>query len=119
MQTAEGAGLHIAKGCNRMDQAEPHPIPDDTEALSKTAPPLPPQMPWENRKQIGQIRAYWRTAWMVMIRPSDLEQFLDVPVCEKHAKHFRGSILQLTIIITLGITCHGALQTRPPMGASN
>jgi len=40
---------------------------------------------------------------MAMSRPSDLEQFLDSPVCEKHAKQFRRVTFQLTVIITLGV----------------
>lgn len=80
-----------------MDQPETHPVPDDSEA------PPPPQIPWENRKQIGRIRAYLRTAKTVMISPGELEQFLDVPVCEKHAKKFRRVTFQLTFIITLSV----------------
>lgn len=84
-----------------MNQPEPHPIPDGAEPGDETPPP--PQIPWENRKQIGRIRAYWQIAWIVMFRPAKLEQFLDAPVCEKHAKHFRRVTFQLTAIITLGV----------------
>ena len=83
-----------------MDQPETHPVPDD-ELHGET--PLPPQVPWENRKQIGSFRAYWRTAMMVIYSPSDLEPLLDTPVCEKHAKKFRRVTFQLTSVITLGV----------------
>jgi hypothetical protein len=83
-----------------MDQAETHPVPNTEEA----APPSPLSIiPWEQRKQIGSFRAYWRTATMVMTRPSELEQFLDEPVCERHAKKFRRVTIQLTSIITLSV----------------
>ncbi|MCP4378794.1 MAG: hypothetical protein GY794_21785 [bacterium] len=79
-----------------MDHAEIHPDLD-----SDQTPPPPPQIPWEQRKQIGRISAYCRMAWMVMINPSQLEQFLNSPVCEKHAKKFRRVTIQLTVIVTM------------------
>jgi hypothetical protein len=80
-----------------VDHAEIHPDLDSDQT------PPPPQIPWERRKQIGAIRAYWQTATMVMTRPSELSQLLDAPVCEKHAKKFRRVTVQLTFIITLSV----------------
>ncbi|MDP6545985.1 MAG: hypothetical protein QGH60_18550 [Phycisphaerae bacterium] len=94
-----------------MGQPETHPIPDELETLSETPPP--PKIPWERRKHIGRFRAYWRTAKMVMFSPCDLEQFLDAPVCEKHAKKFRRVTVQLTFLITLGVL--GALMVKTCM----
>src|SRR2546423_1160873 len=31
-----------------------------------------PQIPWLYRRQIGRIRAYWRTVWLATVRPRDL-----------------------------------------------
>ena len=84
-----------------MDQPDTDPDTDTVETFSKTPPPA--QVPWERRKQIGRIKAYWRTAMMVIFSPSDLEKFLDTPVCEKHAKRFRRVTFQLTSVITLGV----------------
>jgi len=94
-----------------MDQTDTHPdsnpagappvSPDSDPAYTQTPPP--PQIPWEKREDIGRIRAYWRTAMMVLTRPSELEQFLDTPVCDKHAKRFRRVTFQLTFVITLGV----------------
>ncbi|MDP6633323.1 MAG: hypothetical protein QGG42_00310 [Phycisphaerae bacterium] len=86
-----------------MEHAEPHPVPDTCKTADETAPQPVSKIPWENRKQIGRIRAYWRTAWMVMANPSELQQFLDAPVCEKHAKSFRRVTMQLTAIVTFGV----------------
>ena len=38
-----------------------------------------------------------------MVTPANLEQFLDSPVCKKHAKKFRRVTVQLTVLITLGV----------------
>jgi hypothetical protein len=37
------------------------------------APP-PPRVPWLVRRQIGWPRAYWRTAWLVVLRPDQLAE---------------------------------------------
>jgi len=94
-----------------MAEPEPYPIPDAGDQSPQSPDSdssLPetdaaPQIPWERRKEIGDFRAYWRTAWMVMTRPGDLEQFLDGPVCEKRAKYFRSFTFQLTVFMTAGV----------------
>jgi len=48
---------------------------------------------------------------MVMSSPAELQQFLDAPVCEKHAKKFRRVTFQFTVIITLGVHFAWLLQT--------
>ena len=85
-----------------MDHAAPHSIPGNDKAPSATEP-THRQVPWEKRDQIGSFRAYWRSAMMVMTRPGELTQFLDAPICEKHAKKFRRVTFQLTFIITMGV----------------
>ncbi len=84
-----------------MDQQETHPAANNAEPLSETPPP--PQIPWERFKYIGYIRAYWRTTRMVMTTPSQLEQFLDLPVCEKYAKKFRGFVFQIAAFLVISV----------------
>ncbi len=86
-----------------MDSPEQHTANDNEQPLSETAPPPLPQVPWEKRKEIGRIRAYLQTSWIVMFRPAGLEPLLDAPVCRKHARSFRRVTVQLTAIITLGV----------------
>lgn len=83
-----------------MEQADAHPVTDNAQGAAETPPPSPPKIPWEQRKQIGRFRAYWQTAWMVMVRPDELQQFLDATVCEKNAKRFRRVTFQLTVMAT-------------------
>src|SRR5258705_13028849 len=37
-------------------------------------------IPWEQRKHIGRVRAFWRTAWMASFRPKQQAQKLDWPM---------------------------------------
>jgi hypothetical protein len=86
-----------------MDSPQQHTAEDNEQAPGQTAPPALPQVPWENRKEIGLIRAYLQTAWIAMFRPEALAILQETPVCRKHARSFRRVTVQLTAIITLGV----------------
>jgi len=83
-----------------MAELEPYPIPDTGDSPLPDSE-APPQIPWERRKQIGRIRAYLQTAWLVVIDPDRLEQLLDAPVCQKHARNFRWVTFLLTVVAAL------------------
>jgi hypothetical protein len=48
--------------------------PIDREALNAEG------IPWERRRTIGRIRAYWRTMWMAILRPRRFAQYVANPV---------------------------------------
>lgn len=46
------------------------------------------RLPWVHRRQIGRIRAYWRTVWTVTFRPLQLAQEMSRPVSLANARWF-------------------------------
>ena len=53
----------------------------------ENAPPL--TIPWEHRRQMGYVRAFWRTVRLAMFQCRRLAQAVGAPVDEKAAKRFR------------------------------
>lgn len=57
--------------------------PFDFEDLAK------PQIPWVHRKEIGRIRAYWKTVFLVMFRNRRFCQEINRPVSYADSQSFR------------------------------
>ena len=47
------------------------------------------QIPWVHRKEIGRVRAYWKTVWMVLFRRKRLAEEMARPVSFSDAQKFR------------------------------
>src|SRR5437016_4317678 len=60
-------------------------------------------IPWEQRKHIGRIRAFWRTAWMASARPRQLVEKLQWPLSRAAARAFHARVVAFaaaSLIIT-------------------
>ena len=55
--------------------------------LIENAPPL--SIPWEHRRQMGYVRAFWRTVRLAMFQCKRLAQAAEAPVDETSARRFR------------------------------
>jgi len=53
------------------------------------------QIPWVRRAEIGRIRAYWRTLWLVSLRPKRIATDIAAPAHLRDAELFR----RVTVII--------------------
>ena len=65
------------------------------------------RIPWEHRKQIGRVRAYRRTIWLVMARLKDLASESARPVNYAAAQRFRWVTILLVVLsmaAMIGIT---------------
>jgi hypothetical protein len=54
-------------------------------------------IPWEQRRYVGRVRAFWRTAWMASFRPKELAAKLDWPVNRAAARRFLGWVVVIEI----------------------
>ena len=81
----------------------------DREKLSRS------QIPWSNRKQIGWVRAYWRTVWRVMFHNRQFCHEVARPVSHADAQRFRWvSILHSCVpLLLLIIAIYSFYGTRP------
>jgi hypothetical protein len=66
-------------------------------------------IPWEQRKQIGYIRALLRTAWWVTFRPGAVAEKVLMPVSVTAAKRFR----RIAVLIAFFTIAAVALTWRP------
>jgi hypothetical protein len=71
-------------------------LPIDRAALSVS------HIPWEHRKQIGCIRAYWRTHLIVLFRPSLFAEEMNRPLNYRDARLFRQTIVCLASLPLIG-----------------
>ena len=46
------------------------------------------RVPWMHRTELGRLRAWWRTCWMVLVRPKDLAASLNAPMPYADARRF-------------------------------
>ena len=54
------------------------------------------RVPWEHRKQIGTIRAFWRTVWRATFSPLKLGAEVARPVSLQDARLFRRIVIAIT-----------------------
>src|SRR4051794_19450783 len=67
-------------------------------------PPSPTRLSWLHRRHIGMLRAYWRTAGMVMFHTKEFCRQIDTPISLRDAKMFwLLTIVQAWLPIAAGI----------------
>jgi len=47
------------------------------------------RLPWADRREMGRVRAYWRTSWMAAFGPGRLAAAMNRPVSFRDAQRFR------------------------------
>lgn len=47
------------------------------------------RIPWERRREIGRLRAYCQTAWMMTFHPRSIAECMAADVCYRDAQRFR------------------------------
>jgi hypothetical protein len=57
------------------------------------------QIPWVHRKEIGRIRAYWRTLWMATFRPKRIAQDMAAPVNYQDGRRFAYISIIITVLL--------------------
>jgi len=65
------------------------------------------KIPWMHRSQIGRIRAYWRTVWMVACRNDRFVRELNKPVSFRDSQRFRWTTIALlcfTLVLVTGVS---------------
>jgi len=85
----------MAAGRNGMSESEASDIPPPLAPMAETgtgsgetASPAP-VIPWQRRKEIGRLRAYWWTVFYVLRRNGRLGRHLEGPVSYRDAQRFR------------------------------
>ncbi|MFQ5491884.1 MAG: hypothetical protein ACE5GE_14290, partial [Phycisphaerae bacterium] len=61
----------------------------------------PTPIPWENRRQIGRLRAYFQTAWMVRAHPGRFCENVARPVSYPDAQAFRWTTIAVAYLLVL------------------
>lgn len=62
-----------------------------------------PRLPWAHRAEIGRMRAYWQTVWMVMFRHKRFCEEIARPVDYRDAQRFRWvTVLHAYVPILIG-----------------
>ena len=61
-------------------------------------------IPWEQRRYIGRVRAYWRTVRLVTFHPGEAAKFMRNPIGIRHARRFRWVTLGFAAGSLLGVT---------------
>lgn len=61
--------------------------------LLKDVPPSAVRLPWEHRRHLGVLIAFWRTVWIVCFRTRSLAQELNRPVSYSDARRFWALVL--------------------------
>jgi hypothetical protein len=74
------------------------------------------QIPWLHRRQIGRIRAYWRTAWLVTFRNRQFCAEASRPVSYGDAQRFRWVNVVLAYVAILAGKLAYMLGTDEPFG---
>src|SRR5437867_2522049 len=47
------------------------------------------RIPWVHRREIGRVRAYWRTLWLAILRPRRIAMDIAAPAHLRDAEMFR------------------------------
>ncbi|MEW6252771.1 MAG: hypothetical protein AB1716_19215 [Planctomycetota bacterium] len=71
-------------------------------------------LPWAYRREIGRLRAYWRTVWLVTRRPKQLSLAMSRPVAYRDAQRFRWVTWLHVVLTLLGVMLLTRLMTGPP-----
>ncbi len=74
------------------------------------------QIPWVHRRQIGRIRAYWRTGWLVTFRNRQFCAEAARPVSYTDAQRFRWVTVMLAYVAILAGKLVYMLGTDEPFG---
>lgn len=81
------------------------------------------RIPWSYRDEIGIARAYWRTVWMVLRRPSEVAADVVRPVSLHDAQKFRrhtvaiAAIVPIALLLLLGVYVTNVMSGAPFVGA--
>lgn len=68
---------------------------------AEAAPPLPPEasLPWEQRKELGTFKAYWKTVFVVFASLGNLSKAAPGPLTLSAAKAFRRRTILFVLML--------------------
>lgn len=76
----------------------------------------PKPIPWENRRHIGRVRAYFQTAWMVRVHHRQFCENIARPVSYRDAQAFRWTTIAAAYLLVLLGTIFNYVFFPPPEG---
>jgi hypothetical protein len=108
---------------NESSSIEGEGIRAEAAPPSQQLPPQPnPVIPWENRRKLGCLWAYWLTVWSVLRRNGRIGEAMNWPVSYADSQKFRRRVifwatLPIPIAVTFALAMHlAAASVERPAG---